>query len=200
MKKYMETISKLASVNRYSDSRLVNNESVLEHSGFVSVMALFIYEELLLEGRKMDLGKLLSKAIMHDIDEVSTGDIAMPVKYHSKEMRRIINEMEVDAVNELSLYISGSHRLFEIWSSSKKGKEGSVVSLCDLLAVIYKISDEVAMRGNRTVIHILEKAEKSLGEKLVTIYSEFNIVESPFLERLRKECSEIIYDITRRAQ
>ena len=99
--KFMNTIGKLASVKRYSDFRMVNEESVLEHTAFVGMMSYFIAESLMKENKlEIDVKILLEKALMHDIDEVATGDIAMPVKYYSESLRSMIGEMEDEDTEE----------------------------------------------------------------------------------------------------
>lgn len=197
IKKNFKFISDLASVNRYSQSRLNNNESVLEHSGGVSLLCYFIGVELRKFNLDVDFEKLLSKAILHDCDEVVTGDIAMPVKYHSMILREEIGKMEQKNVLEISLELTGSEEMFDSWKRAKDGKEGAIVSLCDSLSVLYKLYDEVVMRGNKTLGHI-NKIENTILKKSVKIsylYGFENFSDCRFLFELCEDCKNMQEEI-----
>jgi len=194
--KFMNTIGKLASVKRYSDFSMVNEESVLEHTAFVGMMSYFIAESLMKENKlEIDVKILLEKALMHDIDEVATGDIAMPVKYYSESLRSMIGEMEDEAVSFISEDLTGEKNLYLIWKNSKQGREGSIVSLCDCLAVLYKIHDEVVLRGNLTMRSISKVMSKNLPKRIQKIKSIYSIEGSEFLNEMQKECEKLINEI-----
>jgi len=198
LNKCANAIFQLASVNRYSDHRLVNDESVLEHSGFVCMMALFISESIKDENPNIEINQelLLKKAILHDFDEIITGDIAMPIKYHSKELRDLIGEMEHEAVDKISKDLFGNNFIYNVWSTSKSGKEGGIVSLCDALAVLYKIYDETILRGNLTVGHIAVNADKSIQLKIKRLEDHFGILE--VFDYINSECMYIVNQIKRK--
>jgi 5'-deoxynucleotidase YfbR-like HD superfamily hydrolase len=175
IRKTNEIISRLASVKRYSDHRLCNDESVLEHSGYIALICLMISEKLNNRGAKIDIGIVLSKAILHDIDEIVTGDIAMPIKYYSDDLNKEIKKMEFELTKKVFDGID-QKTLFPEWRHAKAGKEGSIVKLCDFLAVVYKVHDEVVLRGNKTMTDIALGG----GEKI---------------HKLIKNCKETIEDI-----
>lgn len=141
---------KMSAIDRYSQTRLINPESVLEHTGWVCMTCLFIGSKLNEKGEDLDMGVLMSKAAIHDIEEVITGDIASPTKYYSKALTSEIKMLEKHAMNKVvtPLNITG---LRHTWTTAKMGKEGFIVLLADKLAVAYKVNQEVSQFGNQTI-------------------------------------------------
>ena len=144
--KVNELTSRMSAIDRYSQTRLVNPESVLEHTGWVCFTCLMIADELMQNGEHIDLGKLMSSAAIHDVEEIITGDIPSPTKYSSPEMTARLKQFEDKSAREL---LSGS--MYAIWRNAKQGKEGFIVELADKLAVVYKIQQETEEFGNNTL-------------------------------------------------
>jgi len=105
-----------------------------------------IADELIANGEHIDLGKLLSSATIHDVEEVIVGDIPSPTKYSSSNVTMGIKAFEDKAAKELL-----SSRMYGIWKEAKFGKEGFIVELADKLAVVYKIQQETYEYGNNTL-------------------------------------------------
>jgi 5'-deoxynucleotidase len=135
----------MASITRWSHATCLRSESVLEHTGFVAV---YSYQLALKHG--VSIGDCLEKAIVHDMEEVITGDIPTPTKYASDAMRESIATLETSAALAISKEVF-SDQMFHAWSNSKSlGRiEGQIVYLADLAAVVYKILAEEQL-GNRT--------------------------------------------------
>jgi hypothetical protein len=138
----------LASVKRYSMETLARDESVLEHSGFVAVMCYLIGRSLLLPDDAM--GQLLVGAVIHDVDEAFTGDVARTVKYHSDESVNFFKNFSNYSADRVAEE-TGISSIRDDHAAAKYASLGTVVALADVLAVVYKIWDEVLMRGNLTM-------------------------------------------------
>lgn len=143
----MDLSRNVAVVTRYSQAHLVRPESVLEHTGFVCVVAMMIG----LEHGNVDMGSLMMKAASHDLEESRIGDIANPVKYANesilKEVTKIGEWAMVDITNELKL-----PELYAIWNNSKDSTlEGRIVKLADVLSVLMKLQEEVVMYSNVSI-------------------------------------------------
>ena len=155
MKRIVYKINKvsgqLASIDRYSQTRLMNPESVLEHTGFVCFCSLMIGKELERAGEVIDFGELMIKATVHDLEEVVTGDIACPTKYWDDRITREIKRVEREAGRKVLYDIDPSGELFTFWDTSKHDKEGFIVALADKLAVVYKVNQETMEFGNQTI-------------------------------------------------
>lgn len=175
-------VSGLASINRFSMVRLSRPESVLEHTGMVVLVCYFIRNQIKQQLKiELDLGSLLSKAVVHDIDEIITGDIARPTKYSSVEVRQSLAKLESKGVSKIAFLLDDAQLEYH-HSNSKLGPEGLIVAVADLFAVVYKIWDEVLMQNNylmvRQAIHVQEylnstrKKLKEDGSKIALFLME----------------------------
>ena len=150
----------MASIRRYSQLHLVKPESVMEHTGFVCLFTYLLSEEInSVSGEKVDIGLALQRAVVHDIDEVVTGDIPRPTKYFSERSKDIFNEIAeigIDQIiDELDIWDLPDEAITKFrknWIDAKSGREGIVLALSDLASVVFKIWDEVILLGNKKLI------------------------------------------------
>ena len=149
VKETFNLMNGMASIVRYSQSTLCKPESVLEHTGFVACTCLIIGRNLISLGVKIDMEILLSRALVHDMDEVVTGDVARPTKYFSEEIKSELDMLSRKSMVEISDSIDCY--LVENWIASKCDLEGKIVELVDILAVLCKAHNEIVMRGNKTI-------------------------------------------------
>ena len=133
---------------------LASKESVLEHVGMVALISLQIGESLNREGKRVDIEKLLTKSLLHDIEETIVGDLPRPTKHHSIELRNLIRELESESAYEV-LRDADLTAYFQHWSQSKEGPEGKIVAFVDILVVLIKFHDEIIRRGNSTMINMI---------------------------------------------
>jgi 5'-deoxynucleotidase YfbR-like HD superfamily hydrolase len=109
----------------------------------------------LLKKRKVfNTGLALEGAVVHDIDEVVTGDIPRPTKYYSKASAKIFNKIAEQGINQIvnELCLSNPENVKNRWAFAKEGREGIVVALADLSSVVFKIWEEVILLGNKKLI------------------------------------------------
>jgi len=158
----------MSAIQRYSQLHLLKSESVMEHTGFVCLFTYTLCEEInsaSAPNDKLDVGMALQKAIVHDIDEVITGDIPRPTKYYSDESVAVfkkIAEAGIDQIiNELRI---NSRNMKTNWEQSKAGKEGMIVALADLSSVIYKLWEEILMLGNKKLFRQANEVKNFLGD------------------------------------
>ena len=158
----------MSAIQRYSQLHLLKSESVMEHTGFVCLFTYTLCEEInsvSSPNDKLDVGMALQKAIVHDIDEVITGDIPRPTKYYSEESVAVfkkIAEAGIDQIiNELRI---NSRNMKTNWEQSKAGKEGMIVALADLSSVIYKLWEEILMLGNKKLFRQANEVKNFLGD------------------------------------
>lgn len=170
-------LNRLASLRRFSMEQLSHSESVLEHTGFVAVMALAIASELNdIKPGSIDIKAVLIKAIVHDFDEVVTGDIPRPTKYSSLAAVKLFDEIKLTSIEKICGRLneapgfSSSLRTHHV--SAKDGQEGIIVAIADLLAVVYMVWREVIMHSNMsmirqayTVVDQIDKARECVVEE-----------------------------------
>lgn len=174
-----KTAREMCTIDRYSQTRLINPESVLEHTGFVCFCSLMIAGELNKVGECVDIANLMSKAAIHDIEETITGDISCPTKYANDEILAEIKKVERDAAEVICKYLDESKEqfLFQIWNEAKDGKDGFIVALSDKLAVVYKVQQEVEFFGNKTLQEHIDGLVPAL-ELLYEAQPEWNVLQS----------------------
>ncbi|CAH9017206.1 putative HD domain protein [Vibrio phage 150E35-1] len=161
--------NKLATTRRYSNSRLIQDENLLEHVGFVSFFALTTARELnSVKPNSIDMAEVLEKAILHDLEECETGDTPRPTKYYSKEVRQAFEVVEsagVDKVLEdMQLLPETADFMKHTWVAAKDAKSGSVIKLADIAAVIYKMHSEVTLMGNLSMLHTCRSVPEYLRD------------------------------------
>jgi len=177
LKYVFSLIGGLSAVQRYSQTKLATPENVLEHTGFVAMLAYFIGLELKKNGHEVDFSYLLQKAIAHDIDEVITGDIPSPTKNGHEKVKEALYEVEYKNMGFISNELFGDNYLLNIWDDAKDGPEGSIIALCDLLSVIYKVYDEVILRGNLTIAGHANSLIETLNKKMRLIRKHYPLNE-----------------------
>lgn len=201
--KFFSTAQSMASLARYSQTRLVAPESVLQHSGFVVLACYFMGKELNAVAACMtehvSMGDLLARAILHDLDEIAVGDIARPTKYHSDETIAMFEKLKdigiKKVVNELQLSSETCNTVLTDHHNAKSGKEGFLVDIADKTAVVYKLWDECLLRHNYTM---LRQAVHLRSRDFITNLQHgirqqgFNREQSFYLEGLLSNLNEII--------
>ena len=186
LRQIFDLTTRLSAISRYSQTHLIKSESVLEHTGFVAISALLIATSLDVD---INYGMLLKKALVHDIDELATGDIPSPTKYANRKIQEAICEIEEENMKDISVKLYGDHSLYDVWRHAKDSSiEGQIIRLCDILAVLHKVHLEVVVYRNNTIFDHLRNVEKGLKA----------FKEGTNVEGLRKICDQafhLVYEI-----
>jgi 5'-deoxynucleotidase YfbR-like HD superfamily hydrolase len=172
-------LSGLSGTQRFSNAKLIHPESVLEHLGAVTLMCFLIAHEM--GERGIDAGELLGKAVVHDVEEMLTGDIPRTTKHSSQPVKDMFASITVTSMTAIadSLELK-SEALFQLHLAAKKSLSGMIVQLADTLAVVYKIQEEAIDRGNRSmmsragsVVAQLEMCQAKIGASVdLTLQSQ----------------------------
>jgi 5'-deoxynucleotidase len=154
----------MSAIQRYSQLHLLKSESVMEHTGFVCLFTYTLCEEInsvSSDAHKLDTGNALKKAIVHDVDEVITGDIPRPTKYYNEDSIALFEKMAEAGIDQIikELNVEGLDMKTD-WKQSKSGKEGAIVAFADLSSVVYKLWEEIIMLGNRKLFRQAEEVSK----------------------------------------
>lgn len=152
MRDFFKFASEMSAVSRYSQSHLMREESVLEHTGFVVLCVFYIMTKLLDEGERINCELVMCRAAVHDMDEVITGDVARPTKYDNPELTEHFKRLEAQAARRISDEVFESETPFFLWETSKEAtKEGYVLRIADAFAVAYKCYEERITFGNQSL-------------------------------------------------
>jgi len=164
----------LSAVQRYSQTRLLNPESVMEHTGFNGLVCYVICERLNELGEELDTGLAVMKAMIHDVDEIITGDIPMPTKYYSTDITKSLKKLASDAIVDIAMNLN-LPKMIKHWEEAKIGREGAVVALADIIAVVNKVWQESVEFSNTSIVshvgptrEIVFERIDALGEMLET--------------------------------
>jgi 5'-deoxynucleotidase len=196
LSKMFGVLSGLSGTYRFSNAKLIHRESVLEHLGAVALTCYLIVNELSYwSGRgDVDLGEVMGKAIVHDVEELLTGDIPRPMKYSSPATRAhfklLENDMFAKIVSDMDL--SSSSEVISDWVEAKQGVSGLVVDLADVLAVVYKVHEEAVERGNKTMLSRAGSANSQLRRIRERVREEFSGFQLRFLEGIVDQASEVM--------
>lgn len=140
----------VAHVTRFSGTPLLRPENVAEHSYMTAQYAFFIARAIetdTLHPTDVDLGQLLSRALVHDMDECLLGDLPRPVKYANTEVLRGWNAMAEQAVTQVGETLGVTFT--QDWKFAKKPNslEGDIMALADMISVTAYIIEELRL-GN----------------------------------------------------
>jgi 5'-deoxynucleotidase YfbR-like HD superfamily hydrolase len=163
----------LSAITRYSKDSLVTKESVLEHTGWVCFFAYTtarrLERMLSPDIAQINWAELYKKSVIHDLDEILTGDVPRVTKYSSPEMAEQFKKLERSSVKRLAAMLQLDERqLFHDWDFAKDDSiEGLIVSIADVLAVVYKCWQEVELFGNASIVRVVVELLEGVLPKVV---------------------------------
>ena len=176
-------------VKRCSGTYLQEDESLAQHITDTLLMSYMIAKRLQKNGEEIDLGLLLEKGLLHDIDEIATGDIPHNTKYATDTIKSELDNVAKIAIQKFSKMDPSLEDLPEIWETAKDGKEGVILKLCDMLCVVRKAIVEIELYHNMLFL----KVSKELTSNLV-IYRDSLHLEELFEQSSSVEFIESIID------
>lgn len=196
-------MSAMSSVTRYSMYHLSQPESVLEHTGYVCLFSVMLGNELKESGEDLSIEEIVTKAAMHDIDEIVTGDIPRTTKYFSKELREQFARLESLGINEVMENLGYSdkdgvlERLIFNWKFAKDGKSGIVVAIADVSAVVYKVWTEITLRNGGDLIPVADRLLDTIENLKMRVVDNMKSTESI---SILMDLLEQMYQITNEAR
>ena len=125
---------------RYSLMFQSKPESLSHHIAEVGVLSYILALRLNSYGENLDIGDILEKVILHDLDEVLTGDIPRGTKYYSDAGLQAMRGIAHDAISTLANQLEGGDIIVNKWKEAKNGREGTILVLTDMLCVASIIS------------------------------------------------------------
>ena len=146
-------------------------------------------------GENLDIGLVLEKVILHDLDEVLTGDIPRSTKYYSEEGLKAMRSVADDAISRLASQLDGGDQIVSKWRDAKKGKEGMVLELCDMLCVARKVVTEVKILGNGYFLKVAYEMVNNLRELGEEDFSEFNADSRSYIFGLIHDAIEVMHGL-----
>jgi putative hydrolase of HD superfamily len=140
-----------AHIKRYHTTPMFTQESVAEHSHFVAMLTRILCQVLEEAGRPVDILRAVDLAMIHDYEEVISGDIISTFKHSDAEFIGLLHRLTDKAIDQvfeklpdgLARYYAGLWRQHEVG-----GIEGEIVTVADKLAGLAFAQEQVRM-GNQ---------------------------------------------------
>ncbi len=175
MKDILQFVQDFSKVRRWSQIHCTREESSLEHTAATGLIALKIAADCPFE---VNVARLLTKALLHDMEETITGDIMTPVKYHNPEITKAIKDFEDESAKEVAKVFGDW--AYEFWRDAKDVTiEGQIVRIADKASVVYKYRQEIAL-GNSSFLQYEENIWNALHDIKMDVTTEFH----PYIHQL----------------
>ena len=184
-----ESLRRINHIRRYSSYPVLRQENVAEHSFWCSFYAYTIGLEINQKNKTeiVNIGILLEKAMLHDLEESQTGDMIRTFKYADEVARERLKIVEKGLLKKALLFHEevGEH-IMKSWESSKDETiEGKIVSFSDLICVYLYCFDEIKI-GNSFMFSVLKEAMIHLRKH------EQNELLQPYCLELDREIKEML--------
>lgn len=179
---------RLAQVKRYHATPLHQNETVAEHSFYVAIIGRAICGLLEENGKKINTQEVLEKSLIHDVEEMFSGDIIQPFKYADPMLKTLIdmlNEKSVEKAFE-GLPKQLSNHFKNLWKNyhRENSLEDQVVKIADKLSLVAYCIEQIRL-GNKFMVEILDNG--------MTLLSDYKFPWlKPILTDIKKETKTLI--------
>ena len=205
MNKFLELSSSplmnLDHTYRYSGTKLAEPESLSAHVVDTIMMGMKIIDDMnKLVPDSLNLQVYLTKAVIHDLEEVITGDVPRPLKYHDKNtlqaMRDVADEVATDLFQKE--FSDDYSYYYDIWKTAKDGAEGFILKIVDNLVVVHKVVKEVSLLNNYymlRVAHEVSQYTKELRDQVIKSDYFSDVTQRYYLDDLLEDAIECMDDI-----
>ena len=165
----------------------VHEESVAEHSFYVAFIAMMLAEVLKKSGHKINVGLLLSRALIHDLDEVFSGDFIRMFKHHNEPVKIAIEATSRAMMEGFVKDYPAGAQLMEYWQTSKaQDIEGYILAYADYLSVLSYIWQEINA-GNHAMLNQVDEMAK--------FSNTFNDTKYDMLKEYHVEAAQILKEL-----
>jgi len=144
-----EQHNRLSCIVRFNNTPRLASENVAEHSYYVAFLSMLIGDYLEEKGLEFDKLRLLRMALVHDVEEIISGDIIKVLK--SGEFKKELDNLNLKSMQSLTGVLGEKGKLYlDLWQETKDKKtlEAKIVDLVDTVALMVYCMKEVHL-GNR---------------------------------------------------
>lgn len=143
---------RISRVVRFSTRPRTVDEYVSTHSYYVTLYSLIISKLLIKKGVKVNIEKVLTRALVHDLDESVSGDIIRIFREKlSGELESLCYEVMKGILKGLDKSVYED--LLWDWHQKFEDIEGQIVKLCDNISGWIYCEEQIQM-GNKIFIAI----------------------------------------------
>ena len=161
-------VYKLSNIIRYSQQNKIKNETVAEHSYYVS----WFVNRLCTKYSLSDTIRLmaLEAALLHDVPEVITNDITYDVKRMIPEVPGLLQPYEEEVIREHS---SRAHKVLFNPETNDEIVAKKIVKHADILSVLQYCQNEEEL-GNKNFTELRKATEKRVKESRDALIASIN--------------------------
>ena len=161
-------VYKLSNIIRYSQQNKIKNETVAEHSYYVS----WFVNRLCTKYSLSDTIRLmaLEAALLHDVPEVITNDITYDVKRMIPEVPALLQPYEEEVIREHS---SRAHKVLFNPETNDEIIAKKIVKHADILSVLQYCQNEEEL-GNKNFTELRKATEKRVKESRDALIASIN--------------------------
>lgn len=160
-----QKVYNLKFIQRYSITPRITNETVAEHSFFVTTYVMELYKDY-----KFDLNKAVQMAIIHDFAESFIGDITLSTKTMCPDLVEAVSNAEKEVMfQNFPSFIYELYREYE----QRTSVESLIVKLADTMQVKQYTGNEIELGNNSiTMRSIFSRAvdDIDLFERKLAVY------------------------------
>ena len=161
-------VYKLSNIIRYSQQNKIKNETVAEHSYYVSWFVNRLCTKYALNDKIRLMA--LEAALLHDIPEVITNDITYDVKRMIPEVPGLLQPYEEEVIREHS---SRAHKVLFNPETSDEIVAKKIVKHADILSVLQYCQNEEEL-GNKNFTELRKATEKRVKESRDALIASIN--------------------------
>ncbi|MCH8048533.1 HD domain-containing protein [Patescibacteria group bacterium] len=141
----------LAHVMRFSSTPQHFPESVAEHSFYTAYYVSLLCDLLAKVDIQINREKAITMALIHDTEEMFSGDILNPFKHYSNEVKEAIQRVNEEVIPQMyeGLPDDMKEKYIGLWNEESQGEstEAQLVKIADRLSLLSKCAEEVKV-GN----------------------------------------------------
>jgi 5'-deoxynucleotidase YfbR-like HD superfamily hydrolase len=175
----------LSNVFRFARLRLANHYSVSEHSYRVAILAMLIADDYNANadhgGDYVNVGEVLRKALLHDMEEATIGDIPAPVKRNYPDFNKSYNFAAHSIMSDVCAETDTDY--FPFWQHAKDGISGRIVGIADKLESLYATASELERSNYREI----QEAHEEIIEYFNTADGKSDITTFPIVGNLLRD-------------
>ena len=148
--------NRMSCIIRYNNTPKLTPESVAEHSYYVAFLAMLLGDYFSDRGMVINKEKLMKMALLHDVEEIISGDIIKILK--AGDFKEALDKLNRRSMQYLCDVLSGrkAAEYYKVWEETKAkvSIEARIIDLVDMLSCMIYCLKEVHC-GNRYFKEIL---------------------------------------------
>jgi len=139
---------------------------------------------------KLNEYKILSRALLHDLDEAATGDVPRFFKYSDPALKTHLDEVAAKGVDQIAGKLwdapSSVCAVTDIWKNAKNDTpEGKILEFADFLSVLSYSWEEVRQSNIIMKEHLTD---------MVGYYQRFTTKDFDFLRPLIEDARAVLFE------